>query len=94
MQEKIKELFSDEKFVNTLCAQESYEAAAQLFVENDVDVSAEDLKEIVRIIKEHPDGKLTEDELEGVSGGSPDVIVSLALLGIGITVLVRKEGGC
>lgn len=94
MQEKLKELMSDEAFVKELFAQEDYEAASLLFSEKDIDLSAEELREVVKLAKAHPDGALTEEELENVSGGSPDVLLCLFTIGTCIVWLNKDDDHC
>lgn len=95
----IKEVFSDEAFVNELISQDSYEKVQDMLAEKDIDLSVEEIKKLVELMEKHPDGQLTEEELESISGGVTPVVfgglaiiisIGLGALGVGINEAVIK----
>ena len=69
--EKIKEVFSDEAFVEALVAKETPEEVQKMFAEHDVDISVEELMKAREIIlKKMEQGvenlELTEEELNNL----------------------------
>lgn len=89
-QEKIKELMSNEAFVKDLFESESYEAAQDKFKAEGVDVSIDELKTAVTLLKKKADGELNDEDLEDISGGS-----GLIALGVfyGIAAVTTAVGG-
>ena len=79
--ELIKEVFSDEAYVKSLFESESWETAQASLKEKGIDLSIEELKQLVNLMKKKGDGELSEEELEEVSGG-----VSLLILFVGAAV--------
>lgn len=71
LKEKIKEFFSSEELSTKLLECQTSEEVKQLFAENGIDVSDEEIK----ILKDYIDkfvekgGQLSEQELDAISGG-------------------------
>ena len=68
-EEKIREVFSDEKFVKSLMELETPEEVQKALAEKDIDLSVEDIKKIAELLQKKADGELSDDELESVAGG-------------------------
>lgn len=72
--EKIKNLFSNEKFVEEIKKIESIEDIKKSFVENEIDLTDEELDELLRAVvecsKKDEIGELSEEQMENVTGGS------------------------
>ena len=83
-EELIKEVFSDEAYVKSLFESESWEAAQASLKEKGIDISIEELKQLVNLMKKKGDGELSEEELEQVSGG----ILFTLLVGTAVSTVV------
>ena len=84
---RIKEVFTDEKFVEELFSKETPEEVKTLLEEKDIDFSVEDIVKLREILVAKIDqqasgeeGELDEDELEEVAGG-----IGIAAATIGAT---------
>ena len=81
-EELIKEVFSDEAYVKSLFESESWEAAQASLKERGIDLSIEELKQLVDLMQKKTNDELSEDELENVSGGITfSVMVTLIAAG-------------
>ena len=92
--QRIIELESDEAFMKKLMNCDSAEKVQTLFKENGVDLSMEQVNDLLKGIGElliqlgNNDGELTEDELEQIAGGwSWKGFVTGALLGVAVFVV-------
>ena len=86
-EERIKEIFSDEAFVEELLSTHEPEKIQALLEDKDIEMSIaeiEKLKEMVIKKMENPDAdlELSDDDLEDVSGGCAAVGVVFAILGV------------
>lgn len=81
MEEKIKNLVEDQEFVTKLLACEEPEQVQKLFADNGVDVTLDDVKALGQSLSvmAESDGELSEDDLEGVAGGSLMSVVSTVI---------------
>ena len=66
----IKEVFSDEAYVESLFKSESWEAAQASLKAKGIDMSIDELKKIINDAKKKSEGELSDDELENASGGN------------------------
>lgn len=92
---KVKEIFSDEAFVKQLLEQEEPEQVQALLAEKEIELSIKEIETLRDMIIKHCNGELnleelSEDDLEGVSGGVLGTILGVAslivgIVGIGIT---------
>lgn len=78
---KLEELKGNGEFTEKVNKAESYEELADLFSEEGLEVTAEEISDFANEIKTF-EGELKEDDLESVAGGSLSVIV-----GIGATLI-------
>ena len=98
-EERIKEIFSDEAFVEELLSTHEPEKIQALLEDKDIEMSIaeiEKLKEMVIKKMENPDAdlELSDDDLEDVAGGCLWVAIPIAI-GIlaGICVADNLTGG-
>lgn len=72
MEEKIQKLVEDQEFVTKMLSCEEPEQVQKLFADNGVEVSLEEVKALGQSLATmaESDGELSEDDLEGVAGGS------------------------
>ena len=88
-QERIREVFSDEKFVEEFFSKDTPEEAKELLEEKDIDVSVEDLIKLREMLIEKIESgnlddaeaeneEIDDTDLEDVSGGS--VIAGILLV--------------
>ena len=71
-EEKLKKVFSNEKFVKRLLEQKSPQDVQELLEEKEIVLSLEELEKIKRLIRmklEFTDEELSEDELFAIAGG-------------------------
>lgn len=101
MEDRIKELLSDENYVKALLETGSYEAAAEKLKEDGVEVSVDELKNAVELITKKQQGELDDEALEEVYGGVfiASLITLLVIGGVfaGISVTLAdaaKDQGC
>ena len=84
---KIKEVFSDKAYVESIVKM-SAEDAAKSLQEKGVEVSAEDLMKVHDYVVAHKDelanGELSEEALASVAGGADNDTLALKLLGGGV----------
>lgn len=80
-EERIKELFSNEEYVKGLFELGSYEAASAKLKEDDVDISAADLRKGVELLKKKNSGELSDEELESVAGGCEFIFFMSMIVG-------------
>ena len=89
MNEKIKELFSNQEFVEKMFSLETAEEVQALLAENDVDFSLEEIyklhEELAKMVQTAENGEAEEMEiedeaLEDVSGGMGLVIAAIGAL--------------
>ncbi len=83
--EKIKEIFSDEQFVNQLMEMDSVQEVQAALHEKSLDFSEEELntiRETLIKISENGDTELSDEELEDVAGGLiPFAVAAVAMIG-------------
>lgn len=77
MEEKLKALAENEEFTEKLKQTESMEEAIKLFAEYGVEVTEEDLKNLMAAV---PEGELDEAALENVSGGFIGFVIAAAII--------------
>ena len=70
MTERIKEVFSDEAYVQKLLAFETPEEVQASLEEKGIDVSVEELKQVSILLTKYSEGELSEEELMDVAGGA------------------------
>ena len=88
-QEKIKEVLQDKDFVNQLVAMDKPEDVQAALDERGVELTLDEIKQIGETIRKvqsgeisqeqaqkAADGELSEDELEGVSGGIVGILIA------------------
>jgi len=68
-QEKLQELFNDEKFKNKFFSLKSAEEMSDELAKHEIDISAEELRKIYSLAKKKEAGELSDEELENVAGG-------------------------
>ncbi len=84
--EKVQNLLSDDKFISKLNEKESFMEIKDLFGENGVELSEDELKMILNAILvtvDKSNGEISETELENVNGG----IVGWVILGVGAGIV-------
>ena len=82
--EKLKEIFSDEKLVKEVFAIEAPEDARDWFEEHGVELSLDEIRAMGEAIKKAANGEeLGEDDLEDVTGGS---LTAIAIVAGGIAI--------
>ena len=96
-EERIKEIFSDEAFVEELLSTHEPEKIQALLEDKDIEMSIaeiEKLKEMVIKKMENPDAdlELSDDDLEDVAGGCAAVGVVFAILGVtAVAAFIHKK---
>ena len=80
-EQKIKEVFADEAFVESLLNMENAEDVCAALAEKDIEVSIADVVAI-RDMLVSKDGELSEEDLENVSGGVVIATVITVVCGI------------
>jgi lactobin A/cerein 7B family class IIb bacteriocin len=94
-EEKIKELFSDEAFVDSILEMETPEEVQKALSDKGVELSLEEIGTIKDTLASS-DGELSENELEEVAGGvviTATTVICAAIIGsaaIGGTVSLGK----
>lgn len=92
--EKLKEVFSDEGFVEKLLKLETPEEAQTALEEKGVSLSLDDIRQTAEMLQKvgsgelsreqleaAANGELSEEELENVAGGSLTVVLTLVVIG-------------
>lgn len=69
MSKNYKELFGNEEFVEKFNSLEGIESAKTLFAEYDVEISDEELAELIKEAVEKSDAEFSAEELDDVNGG-------------------------
>ena len=90
--EKVQKLLSDEEFVKKLISQETIEDAKKLFEDQGIATSIEEMEMLGRFIKkisQKGNEKLSEEDLEEISGGSAG---SFVVRGLGATIGALEYG--
>ena len=90
--EKVQKLLCDEEFVKKLISQETIEDAKKLFEDQGIATSIEEMEMLGRFIKkisEKGNEKLSEEDLEEISGGSAG---SFVVRGLGATIGALEYG--
>lgn len=90
--EKVQKLLSDEEFVKKLVSQETVEDAKKLFEDQGIATSIEEMEMLGRFIKkisQKGNEKLSEEDLEEISGGSAG---SFVVRGLGATIGALEYG--
>ena len=89
-EEKIKKVFSNEKFVKRLLEQKSPQDVQEILEEKDIFLSLEEIEKIKKLIRmklEFTDEELSEDDLFAIAGGcDPLTCVVLPVL-LAVTAL-------
>ena len=91
-EEKIKEVFSDEKFVKSLMELETPEEVQKALAEKDIDLSIDEIKKVAELLQKKAEGELSDANLENVAGGSiTGLVVFMGICtGAGAGYLVNK----
>lgn len=77
MKERLTQLAGDEEFLQKLGETESFEDVAELFTEQGVEITAEELK---AAMADEPEGELDEAALSEVAGGiSLKYVIKIAM---------------
>lgn len=86
MEEKMKKLVQDQEFMNKLLACEEPEQVQKLFADNGVEITLEEVKALGKALAgmAQSDGELSEDDLEGVAGGSFQSVIRELCAALGI----------
>lgn len=82
---KLQELCKDEEYLKGLLGLGSADAIAEELKKRDVEISAEELREVGRKIIELKSSELTDEELEKVTGGEAfalGLIISVGLAAV------------
>lgn len=90
--EKVQKLLSDEEFVKKLISQDTIEDAKKLFEDQGITTSIEEMEMLGRFIKkisQKGNEKLSEEDLEEISGGSAG---SFVVRGLGATIGALEYG--
>ena len=90
--EKVQKLLCDEEFVKKLISQETIEDAKKLFEDQGIATSIEEMEMLGRFIKkisQKGNEKLSEEDLEEISGGSAG---SFVVRGLGATIGALEYG--
>ena len=90
--EKVQKLLCDEEFVKKLISQETIEDAKKLFEAQGIATSIEEMEMLGRFIKkisQKGNEKLSEEDLEEISGGSAG---SFVVRGLGATIGALEYG--
>ena len=69
MNERIKEVFSDEAYVQEFLAFETPEEAQASLEEKGIDMSIEELNQVADLLNRYSEGELSEEELADIAGG-------------------------
>ncbi len=88
-EQQIRELFSNEEFVQEILALETPEEVVAALQEKDVDVTEEEVIKISDILANNNVEELTEEDLEQVAGGS---IIIFILMAIGLASIITAGG--
>ena len=79
-EQQIKEIFSDESFVNSILEMETPQDVQKALSEKGLDLSLEEINTIQNtLINNDNEGELSEDDLENVAGG---VAVTTVICGL------------
>ena len=72
MEEKMKNLVQDQEFIKKMLSCEEHEQVQKQFDDNGVEITLEEVKVLGKVLAgmAQSDGELSEDDLEGVAGGS------------------------
>jgi len=85
----VKELFSDEEYVNNLFAMETPEEVQASLKERGLELTVEEVIKIKDLLPKISDGELSDEDLESVSGGSlVGVAIGIAAVVGGLAVQV------
>ena len=88
-EQQIKEIFSDESFVNSILEMETPQDVQKALSEKGLDLSLEEINTIQNtLINNDNEGELSEDDLENVAGGVAVTTVICGLI-IGKKVMVK-----
>lgn len=79
--QQIKDLFSDQAFMNSILEMETAEEVQAALKEKGLDLSLEEIG-VIRESLNSENGELSEDELENVSGGSITVGIIIGVAAI------------
>ena len=88
-EKKLTELMKDKVFVEKMLAAPTQEEAKKLFKEHDMELTDDEMKFIDKIIIKtvQNNGKLSDEDLENVSGGVVDA--SGIAIGVAVTLAVQ-----
>lgn len=81
-QEKIQEVFSDEKFVESLLQMEEPEEVQAALKEKGIELTVEEVKQIREKLENTSEGELSEEDLGQVSGGIAITMIIGAIAGL------------
>lgn len=79
-EQKIKEVFSDQAFVESMLEMETAEDVQKALAEKGLDLSLAEIQSIKNSL-ENTEGELSEESLENVAGGSITAIVCGLIIG-------------
>ena len=99
IEERIKEVFSDEEFVKELFSKETPEEAQELLADKGIELSIDEICKVremlINKLSSMQSGEeLTDDDLEGVSGGVLALamtIFGLVVVGVGTVIAIVDE---
>ena len=98
-EEKLKKVFSNEKFVKKLLEQKSPQKVQELLEENDIELSLVEIEKVTKLIQRklaNIDEELSDDDLGTVAGGCNAVSsivlpVLLAVTALGGTAILESN---
>ena len=93
---KILALTEDKEFMQFLFAQDSYEKIQEAFASKDVELSIDEVKELVSDVlaqTENSSAELNENELENVAGGFITVAAAVGLAKVALVAGMSIAGG-
>lgn len=79
-EQKIKEVFSDQAFVDSMLGMETAEDVQKALAEKGLELSLSEIQSIKNSL-ENSEGELSEESLENVAGGSVTAIVCGLIIG-------------
>ncbi len=78
-EELLKEVFSDEAYVKTLLELDTAEEVQASLKEKGVELSVEDITEAKNVLIQKANGELSDEDLDGVAGGSLTLAAGFAI---------------
>ena len=98
IEERIKEVFSDEAFVKQLLEQETPEQVQALLVEKDLEMTTDQICKIKELIEKQLNGdiimeELSDEDLEEISGGVVGTLIATFSLVAAVGIVGGAIGG-